>query len=439
MLTSICHKKCFAFILFVCIGSQLLVAKSNIPTWEVFKKYSNHVVKIQVLANHSVAQSSVGSGFFVSAKGHIITNYHVVSEIVLNSNKYHGEVVSSDGHIYPLRLIAIDVLHDLALVKIESKINDFFVLDDLKVQQGERLLSLGHPHDIGLSIVEGTYNDFLKFTRFKRIHFTGSINGGMSGGPAILNSGKVVGINVSSAGNQVSFLVPVKHALNLYQSSKDKKEAKPDDFIKSIRDQLYSNQDLYYQNLLKHSAATMNIGEFNLTNQLSSKFKCWGDLKEENEKQLFTLRSHTCFSRDDIYISKAFITNKVEYQHLHISTGKLNRFRFFSLLSKYMSEEFYQNDNQSIENQFTEQRRKLLTNFKCQTATIDQSGNLIRTVFCLRAYKLFEGLYDAVFKTVPLDQETESVISTLYLPSISFDNSQKMAKKFLSEVSWTAK
>jgi serine protease Do len=261
----------------------------------------------------------------------------------------------------------------------------------------------------------------------------------MSGGPAILNNGKVVGINVSSAGNQVSFLVPVKYALNLYQSSKGKKDSKQYDFIKSIRDQLYSNQDAYYQNLLNHSTTTMSLGKFKLTNQLSTRFKCWGDLEEENEKQLFTLRSHTCFSRDDIYISKAFITNKVEYQHLHISAGKLNRFRFYSLLSKYMGDEFYQNDNQSNENQFIVQRKKLLTNFKCQTATIDQSGNLIRTVFCLRAYKLFEGLYDAVFKTVPLDQKTESVISTLYLPSISFDNSQKMAGRFLSEVSWTEK
>ena len=41
------------------------------------------------------------------------------------------------------------------------------------------------------------------------MHFAGSLNPGMGGGATLDNKEEVVGINVASAGNQVSFLVPV--------------------------------------------------------------------------------------------------------------------------------------------------------------------------------------------------------------------------------------
>src|SRR6201999_2275505 len=93
----------------------------------------------------------------------------------------------------------------------------FFNLTDFELGQGARVYSLGNPHDVGLSIVEGTYNGQLAETLFERIHFTGSLNPGMSGGPAIDRAGRVVGVNVASMGNQLSFLVPIRFARELLE------------------------------------------------------------------------------------------------------------------------------------------------------------------------------------------------------------------------------
>ena len=70
------------------------------------------------------------------------------------------------------------------------------------------IYSLGNPHDLGMILVPGTYNGLQKYSFYPRIHFTGAVNAGMSGGPTVDAAGKVVGVNVASAGNQLGFLVP---------------------------------------------------------------------------------------------------------------------------------------------------------------------------------------------------------------------------------------
>ncbi|HLE19759.1 MAG TPA: hypothetical protein VJB88_01440, partial [Vicinamibacteria bacterium] len=44
-------------------------AQSSLPTEDVFQRFSNRVVKIEVEEKGSAAKSSIGSGFYVTAQG----------------------------------------------------------------------------------------------------------------------------------------------------------------------------------------------------------------------------------------------------------------------------------------------------------------------------------------------------------------------------------
>ena len=199
--------------------SSSALAQTSLPTEDVFSRFSNRVVKIEVQESGSKAKASIGSGFFVSDAGHLVTNYHVIAQVVQHPERYVASYLDEDDESVSVDVdvLNIDVAHDLAVVKADLPSPSFFELEPLAPPQGLRLYSMGHPLDLGLNIVEGTYNGFLKHALDQRINFTGSLNPGMSGGPAITADGRVAGINVSTAGEQVSFLVPVEWAVALVE------------------------------------------------------------------------------------------------------------------------------------------------------------------------------------------------------------------------------
>ena len=114
-----------------------------------------------------------------------------------------------------LQLLDVDVVNDLALLYWQDGSGNAFQLANSNPRQGEMIYSFGNPMDIGMTVVPGTYNGIKETSFFQRVHLTASINPGMSGGPALNSVGEVVGINVSTAGNQISFLVPVERLKTL--------------------------------------------------------------------------------------------------------------------------------------------------------------------------------------------------------------------------------
>jgi S1-C subfamily serine protease len=78
------------------------------------------VVKIEVQETGSAAKASIGSGFFVSPDGHLVTNYHVISEVVQHPDRYRaGLTLGDQEEVTPVEVLNVDVAHDLAIVKVE--------------------------------------------------------------------------------------------------------------------------------------------------------------------------------------------------------------------------------------------------------------------------------------------------------------------------------
>ncbi|MEZ5581942.1 MAG: hypothetical protein R3F37_03415 [Candidatus Competibacteraceae bacterium] len=91
-----------------------------------------------------------------------------------------------------------------------------------------------------MTIVEGTYNGQLDKSLYEKIHFTGSINPGMSGGPTINRDGAVVGVNVWQAISGFSGAAYVISSWNAPMTARS--DAR---FHRLLRDQLLANQDAY--------------------------------------------------------------------------------------------------------------------------------------------------------------------------------------------------
>ena len=394
---------------------------------QLFRKFADRVVQVRILHPDSGSKAGIGSGFVVSAAGHVATNYHVVSEIVHHPDRYRAELVSRDGKTVPAKLVNIDVVHDLAIVLAETPVAEPFELETKAIDKGTRLYSLGNPFDLGPSIVEGTFNGLLEESIYEKIHFTASINPGMSGGPAITRSGRVAGINVSTAGEQVSFLVPPKYLSALIERTEDLDPSEPPpDFLDLARRQLLDNQTEYMDRLLAGAMETVKLGRHQLPGKLAPFLRCWGRTDEKKDQPYVVVR-YGCSTDDDLYISPQHSSGSLALSHSLFTSRGLGTLRFYSL---------YEANFGTIMAGVggTEED---VTKFSCTTDFVENEGTTLKAAFCVRAYRKLPGLYDAFLKAASLDENDAGVLTSLTLTGVSFDNAERFARRYLETVAWT--
>ncbi len=117
----------------VAAGSAAEQSAIVAPSSSAQKLYSaakNDLLQVRVLLKNGRTQSSVGSGFMIGTSDLVVTNYHVMSQIALEPDIYVGEFVDTNGQRGSVELLAVDVLHDLAVVRVSRKGTGFFQIPD---------------------------------------------------------------------------------------------------------------------------------------------------------------------------------------------------------------------------------------------------------------------------------------------------------------------
>ena len=244
----------------------------------LYKKYADRIGQIEVVEEVSRKRSSLGSGFQINSKGYIVTNYHVISDAVLHPDRFHLEIINYDESKDTLSILGFDVINDIAILKNKKASKKFLKMNETALEKGTKLYSLGNPQDLGMSIIEGTYNGLLEDRRIENIFFSGSLNPGMSGGPTINKSGKVVGINVSKSGEQLSFLVPVKYLKELIDKVESEGIFDENQYFTIIEEQLYLYQNEYMNFLLNLEWERELFGEALILKKLADFLKIGGIL-----------------------------------------------------------------------------------------------------------------------------------------------------------------
>ncbi len=176
-------------------------------------------------------QAGIGSGFIVRENGVIVTNAHVVAGATKVS------VAMRDGQTYDAKVVGIDEMNDLAVLRIDAKrlpVAPIGRSSDLAV--GEWAIAIGNPYGFLLGNTEpsvtagvisatgrnlvpqqgqqggGTYVDMLQTDA--------SINPGNSGGPLVNALGEVIGVNTSifsPTGGSIGlgFAIPINRAMRV--------------------------------------------------------------------------------------------------------------------------------------------------------------------------------------------------------------------------------
>lgn len=172
----------------------------NTSLADVYEYVADSVVTVVTVGLNSSAAAqtpaSIGSGFIVTEVGHIVTNYHVISDatkisvLLNNQNKYTAVVVDYDD------------VNDIAVLKItpNETLSVACIGNAAQSRTGDAVFAVGTPYSQELygSLAYGRvcYSErSISGTQAKYVQTDAPINPGNSGGPLFNMKGEVIGMS----------------------------------------------------------------------------------------------------------------------------------------------------------------------------------------------------------------------------------------------------
>jgi len=154
-------------------------------------------------------ERGIGSGIIISPDGYIVTNNHVAGDAT------QIKVTLNDRRVYPAKLVGVDKLNDLAVIKIDAKnLTAVAWGDSTKLRPGQTVLAFGSPFGyFQFSVTRGIVSAVNRPNPYSDdprkpgafIQTDAAINQGNSGGPLVNAHGELVGINTFIITNNGSF------------------------------------------------------------------------------------------------------------------------------------------------------------------------------------------------------------------------------------------
>jgi S1-C subfamily serine protease len=192
----------------------------------IFRRASRSVAYITTVAlsrdlftlNVFEIPRGAGSGFLWDDQGHVVTNFHVISE----GNRL--QVTLADQSEWPAEVVGHAADKDLAVLKIDAPRERLVPLqvgrsEDLVV--GQRVLAIGNPFGLDQTLTIGIVSALGRELQSPSgrmirdvVQTDAAINPGNSGGPLLDSAGRLIGVNTaiyspSGASAGIGFAVPV--------------------------------------------------------------------------------------------------------------------------------------------------------------------------------------------------------------------------------------
>ena len=162
--------------------------------------------------------NGMGTGIVIDPRGYIVTNNHVVDDVQVLRIKL------ADGSSHSGRVVARDLEHDLAVLKIDvSQPLPTIPLGTAKdLMELEPVIAIGNAYGYENTPTMGTVSAIKRDVALNKdmsykglIQTDASINPGNSGGPLLNIHGELIGVNVAiRAGAQnIGFAIPVDNMI----------------------------------------------------------------------------------------------------------------------------------------------------------------------------------------------------------------------------------
>jgi hypothetical protein len=281
------------------------------------------------------------------------------------------------------------------------------------------MYSMGNPLDVGFAVIEGNYNGLVERSFYPQIFFSGALSAGMSGGPALDQEGRVIGVNVARRvdGEQVSFLVPAAFATALLERGR-KAPPMTGAADKEITRQLMQHQATLTERFIAQGWKGATHPRYKVPVPPDRFMRCWGSTEQSRTGGLDFERSD-CVMETRIFVGQ-FTTGAISVRHEAYDGSKLGTLRFAARYS------------QSFRNEsFRRLSSEYMTKPQCHESFVTHDHLPLRAVACLRAYRKLPQLYDVSVLVATQDQNQGGVQGRFDAQGVSFANAMKLTQHYL--------
>jgi len=382
------------------------------------------VVRVRGLYGTNRSEAFHGSAFAVAPGGILLTNYHVIARAALNPRDYRLEYYSDDGQVGALTILAIDVVHDLAVIRAEALAIKPLQLRTSIPPKGDRAYAVGYPLQLGLVITEGIANGRLDDEYGSKLHYAGPMNPGMSGGPAVDSKGRAFGINVSisTRGQLISFLVPAELVAPLLKLASN--PLAPGDTRKEVSRQLREHQAAVLA-ALPGIFPTQTSAGYALPGELTPFVDCTAAVGAPPSKGLLLQRVN-CRASVAVSVQPGLQMGDLQFSHQVMVARGLHPLQFGEQLRRVAAQVGP-----------TTGSAQHVTPFACKSDAVNLNRFKAAVTLCARSYRMFDGLYDITLVVVSLNHPQQGFVSTVTLRGMDYAGAMDFAGRYLRAMRWT--
>lgn len=206
-------------VIFCSLSCNIQANFQTSPKWaSLVEKSMKAVCKVTILETISgvpVPQSR-GTGFVISSDGYVLTNVHVVDE-VLTLDKPVIQIEFENGDQYDAEAPILLPDLDVAILKVDGKFMPYLELEMKRtLKRGDHVIALGNPYPFEFAsnagIVTNLTTQFNYKNKFLWVASDAAVSPGMSGGCLLNEHGKVIAITQAYVPtmSEVYLFIPIK-------------------------------------------------------------------------------------------------------------------------------------------------------------------------------------------------------------------------------------
>jgi hypothetical protein len=408
-----------------CLMAGFAAPAAALESSAIFEMHEDRVLQIRVLNRETGKKSSIGSGFVVGDGRQVATNYHVIGRVILEPEVFYISYLGKDGREGELKLLGLDVAHDLALLGADEPLGVPIASSPLP-PRGAPIFAMGNPLDLGLTIAVGTNGGILNQTDDSRILFSGSLNPGMSGGPTFNAQGEVIGINVATARNDISFVVPSRFLTELVENAASEGFDSAEDLRLEVARQVLAYEKRYIGQLLEADWPDLELRQFTLPGIISPTVRCWDNSAKLSTVARYRRLQIRCSNQNNVFLDEdnKFVGDLV-YEYYWLESSELNPIQFYNL---------YENLNKDQIDSKTD--RDIVSNFNCDTWFVEIAAQEFKVNLCRREYVEYRGMSDVLFTAALTGHEDRGFFVTLTMTGVDYSATLPLIRKFLEHIEW---